>query len=81
MGEQIKEFLTPWQKAFESISGNLDNIGKDIGNIEEQFGTINQSISQITSQFCRNITSCAETTVGKLKTKGKSNYRPEKHVG
>ncbi|KAH9215724.1 hypothetical protein DL95DRAFT_460864 [Leptodontidium sp. 2 PMI_412] len=48
MGEQFKDFLSPWKSAFEGISGNLDNVGKDIGNIEEQFGTINQSISQIT---------------------------------
>ena len=70
MGEQLKDFLSPWKSAFEGISGNLDNVGKDIGNIEEQFGTINQSISQITSDFCSNITSCAETTVSQLKAKG-----------
>ncbi|KAL5319762.1 hypothetical protein ACEPPN_012819 [Leptodophora sp. 'Broadleaf-Isolate-01'] len=70
MGEQLKDFLSPWKSAFEWISGNLDNVGKDIGNIEEQFGTINQSISQITSDFCSNITSYAETTVSKLKAKG-----------
>ncbi|KAG4433925.1 hypothetical protein IFR05_010594 [Cadophora sp. M221] len=69
MGEQLEDFLSPWKSAFEGISGNLDNVGKDIGNIEEQFGTINQSILQITSDFCSNITSCAETTVSKLKTK------------
>ncbi|KAH7321743.1 hypothetical protein BKA65DRAFT_540909 [Rhexocercosporidium sp. MPI-PUGE-AT-0058] len=69
MGEQLKGFLSPWQSAFEEIGASLDSVGGDIGNIEEQFGTINQSISQITSDFCSNITSCAETTVSKLRTK------------
>lgn len=70
MSKQLIGFLTPWQKSFEGIKASFDTLGNNLGDIGGQFSSIKESTEKIRADFCKNITSCAETTVGKLKTKG-----------
>ncbi|XMA13670.1 hypothetical protein WAI453_006461 [Rhynchosporium graminicola] len=66
LGEQITKFLSPWEKSFDEIATNLKKIGDDLGQIAGKFETIKTSIVNITNDFCKNISSCAETTVFKF---------------
>lgn len=70
LGKQIKAFLRPWEKAFNEIIGSFETIGNATGQISQQFDEIQHSVANITNNFCKNVTACAETTVVKLKGKG-----------
>ncbi|KAH6669590.1 hypothetical protein B0J14DRAFT_566335 [Halenospora varia] len=75
LGKQIKAFLRPWEKAFDEIIGSFETIGNATGEIGKQFDTIQHSVANITDNFCKNVTACAETTVVKLKIKVESTIK------
>ncbi|KAB8289549.1 hypothetical protein EYC80_010707 [Monilinia laxa] len=69
MAKQLQDFIRPWKQRFSNIESSFDQVGNDIGQMKDQFGTVEQSIEDVVRSFCSNITACAETAVSKLQSK------------
>ncbi|RAL58599.1 hypothetical protein DID88_003959 [Monilinia fructigena] len=77
MAKQLQDFLRPWKHGFSNIESSFDQTSNDIGQVKDQFGTVEQSIEDVVKSFCSNTTACAETAVSELQFKDTIDFRSE----